>query len=128
MSLFNTLTHVFAREKAKKVSNVPKLFKAPAHKPAKNQPAPKLIKDARPQAADPNLLREAEARAREIILEAKDQALQVRQIAESEVQKSRVNLTKTQQEIDQKRYAIEKTEAVLKEKEKFIDKLEAEAG
>ncbi|MFC1653549.1 ribonuclease Y [Patescibacteria group bacterium] len=123
MSLFKTLSTVFQRDKKTPIKPKKKAVKKPKpqkkHKP-QPQPKQKVV-------VDQNALREAEARAREVIIEAKDQALKIRQKAEEDVQKYRARLQKLQSEFDQKRHGIEKEKAVLQEKERFINKLEDDA-
>lgn len=126
MSLFKKLSSVFSGKKTSKAHPTPKTINQP--KPAK-QPKPQQAPKQQPaQVMDQNQVREAEAKAREIVVEAKGEALKIRQSAEEEVQRARQNMSIIQSDIDQKRYQIEKSEAVLKEKEKFISKLAEDAS
>lgn len=131
MSLFTTLSNVFSREKAAKTAAVKK-FEVKPNQPKQQKQAKQPKSHATTQTPQPvvdmSMIREAEAKAREIIIESKDEALKIRQRAEEEVQRARSAITKLQSEIDQKRHSIEKSEAVLKEKEKFVGKLESDAA
>lgn len=122
MSLFQTLSGVF-NQGQKQPSSKPK------HKPTHSTPKQKTPKHKpHKQAVDTSgITREAEAKAREIILDARNEALKVLQQAEQSARDSQSKLTAKQSEIDQKMFAIEKQQAVLQEKENYIKRIEAEA-
>lgn len=64
---------------------------------------------------------EARAKAREIILEAKDEAIKIKQQADQKAREIQSQVDKQQHEIFEKKAAIEKQEAVLKERQKITD-------
>jgi len=123
MSLFKTLSTVFNKGQ-KPVSVQKKTSKT--QKPSK-QPKTKQPKTKKTVVIDQNALREAETKAKEIIIEAKDQALKLRQKAELEVQKVRSQMSSIQADLDRKRHALDKERAVLNEQEKFTHQIQSEA-
>ena len=120
MSLFKTLSTVFNK------GQKPTSTKQKAQKPPK-QPKAKQPKVKQTVVIDQNALREAEAKAKEIIIEAKGQALKLRQKAELEVQKVRSQMSSIQADLDRKRHTLDKEKAVLNEQEKFTHQIQAEA-
>lgn len=120
MSLFKTLSTVFNK------GQEPKRTKQKAQKPLK-QPKTKQPKVKKSPVIDQNALREAETKAKEIIIEAKDQALKLRQKAELEVQKIRSQMSSIQADLDRKRHTLDKERAVLNEQEKFTHQIQADA-
>jgi ribonuclease Y len=116
MSLFQTLSGVFQPGKSKK-----KIvgIKSPRSKK-------KVFK--KPQVLDQSSIREAEAKAREIVVEAKDTALKIRQQAEEESGKIRSTLTSKQSELDRKQSEIEREKAVLEEKQRFLNQIEKQVA
>lgn len=116
MSLFQTLSGVFRAPKklAAKPAEVKKIIK-PVAQPTSKPTTPPI---------DANFVREAEAKAREIIIEAKDQALKIRQIAENETEKIRADLTNRLREVDRSTSVLEREKAVLAEKDRFLKRIE----
>jgi ribonuclease Y len=72
--------------------------------------------------ADESALREAQARAREIIVEAKDEALQIREKAEREVRQVRQEVVEKERSIDQKLTSIDSRLKLLDERDTEIDR------
>jgi ribonucrease Y len=133
MSLFSRLSNVFKADTQK-----PKKY---PQKPVKVQKRRETFQDSLPSRPiqvpqDPKqskivtdtIVREAQSKAREIILEAKDEALKIREQAEDKARQLQQKFTSLQSEFDRKTYEIERRDAVLAEKERFLSKLEAEAS
>lgn len=140
MSLFKTLSRVFAPKKqtTKKETGTPE---TQANENLKRNVAPKRItlesrpiKKANVQPAAPQasksqidaMLRDAEAKSREIIIEAKSDALKLREEADTYSQRVREVHSKKQQDLTNKEHELVRKEAVLQEKERFLNKIEAE--
>lgn len=135
MSLFSQLTRVFKpglppkKPLAKPGAAPEKTKKAP--RPSKwgqLQSRPVVVPTAPQPTVSPDITREAQAKAREIIVEAKDEALKIREQAEQHARQSELQYAKVRSEIDHKSHEIDRKEAVLAEKERFLDKIELETG
>jgi len=113
MSLFQTLSTVFQPEKKQRL---PSFLAARRPAPKKLQVIPRV----EPAAA----VREAEARAREIIVEAKDEALKIRQSVEAEIEKAKGQLVAGQVEIQKQLTSVEREKAVTEEKQRFVSNME----
>jgi len=92
-----------------------KVFSPKAQKPFKAKP--EAVKPFKKEAKQGLLL--AEARSREIIIDAKDEALRIRHQAEEEARAVREELAKLQQQLT-------RTEASLEERQNIIQKQQAE--
>ncbi len=79
-----------------------------------------------PKVVDESYVREAQARAREIIVEAKDEALAIRSKAEQEVREIRRELENQQRSIDVKLDRIETRLSQMDDREKQLEKTRAE--
>lgn len=121
MSLFQTLSGVF--QPGKKPSKG-RLVIAKVKKPKK---AKKKVSKAK-VVFDESVVRKAEAQAREIVVEAKGEALGIRQQAEAESIKVRTELTSKQGELDRKSAEVEREKAVLGEKRKFLSQIERQVN
>ncbi len=88
-------------------------------KPQPKQSAP--VTPTRPQVMDEAALREAQAKAREIIVEAKDEALAIRSKAEQEARELRQSLADQQRSIDVKLDRIDMRLGQMDQKEKQIE-------
>jgi ribonuclease Y len=88
----------------------------PVQMPTKVVPTEDTIK------AQESLLREAQARAREIIVEAKDEALAIRTKAEQEARDMRRQLEDQQRSIDMKLDKIESRLSQMDDRDKQLDK------
>lgn len=143
MSFFKNLSKVFSADTpagAKKPAGaqsrtIPVEPIKPGKKPA-SQPKPKKsakqipaqpVQPAAPAATRPimddSAIREAQARAREIVVEAKDEALKIRELAEEEARRTRQSLADQQRSIEQKLNNLEHRLNVLDQKEEHLDAL-----
>lgn len=115
MSLFKTLTGVFQPgSKTQKKATSPSKPKVQA-KPAKPQVHPVV---------DPNQIAQAQAKAREIILEARDQALKIKSQAEQESRKLQNEFSQKQAEIARLEAKTAKELAANETKQQMLSKLE----
>lgn len=136
MSLFSRLSQVF-----KPAGHAPTSAKAPKKAPIHPKPpkwpelmsrpvtppaAPPTPVSKRPPEVPDTVIREAQAKAREIILEAKDEALKIRESSEAKSREIDQRLRDKQVSFDQKEHELVRQEAVLSEKERFLTKLEQE--
>jgi len=80
------------------------------------------VQQQKPVVVDDTLIREAQARSREIIVEAKSEALQIREKAEREARQLRQELVDKEKSIDQKLYAIEERLRVLDRRDQEQEK------
>lgn len=94
---------------------------AQPHKPHK-QPAAHPVVPVQP-IVDESYLREAQARAREIVVEAKDEALRIREQAEEESRRLRQALTDQQRSLDQKLTNLDHRLSVLDQKDEHLEKV-----
>lgn len=94
--------------------------------PKKLKPQHKNKTKKRSTFDDSQLLREAQAKAREIIVEAKDEALAIRSKAESDSRKKNIQLEEQQRSLDKKLDRIDFRLSQLEDKEKKIDKTKKE--
>lgn len=107
MDLFSTFTKVFTPKGA---------VKPPAEKP--QAPKSKIPKPARVP-SPPHELNAAKTMAREIIIDAKDEALRIRRAAEEEARRS-------QEEVATREREVARLEAQLEERQSLLRKLEEE--
>lgn len=98
---------------------------APQRQP-QPQKQPKVKHTPQPVVIDENALREAQARAREIVVEAKGEALKIREQAEDESRRIRQSLADQQRSIEQKLTNLEHRLNVLDQKEEHLDKLKGQ--
>lgn len=88
----------------------------------------KTAKPLPPTVSQETFIREAETKAREIIVEAKDQALRLKETAEKEISEAKRNLLGRQAQLEKASTSVERERAILEEKEKFLHTLEDEVG
>lgn len=108
MSLFQTLSSVFGSGKKPTT---------PLPSPKSQSPKPKQTS---PATFDPGMVSKAESKAKEIILEAKDQALKIRVKAEEEARKSHQQLQQNQLKLSKKETELAKLQAGNEEKHRFL--------
>lgn len=75
-----------------------------------------------------SVIREAQAKAREIIFEAKDEAFKIREQADRRGRELQDKFSKAQLDYERRTHEIDRKDAVLSEKERFITKMEAEVS
>lgn len=137
MSLFGKLTGIFGaagNATAKNQSPIinkqskptgflkPAIHQKPQPQPIKTQPPkPQPHQPVRP-VVDDSALREAQARAREIIVEAKDEALQIREKAEREVRQLRLEISEKERSIEQKLLSLDARLKTLDDREQDVQK------
>lgn len=141
MSLFKTLSKVFTpKDGASRTPTKSPDDHAQAKKTSTRRIGKKRIRlESRPlkqsiqkkenansQKQADGIVREAEAKAREIIIEAKSDALKLREEADVYSQKVRDAHAKKQQDLSTKEHELDRKEAVLQEKERFLDRIEKE--
>lgn len=136
MSLFGKLSQVFdsgkyqsgskpARPVAPKVRPVQSQTEKP--QPVQPKAVPQQPRVApQPQINTDHLVREAQAKAREIIVEAKGEVLRMREEAEQEVRRIRQSLDDQQRSLDQKLNSLEKRLNLLDQKEEHLENLKKE--
>ncbi len=134
MSFFNNLSNLFGSAKrtgspsGDKTSNLKPKFKFPVTSPAplSPKPTPSLLTPAvtPPKKLSEDIvkitetaIREAQARAREIVVEAKDEAMAIREKAEQEARALRKALEDQQRSLDQKLDKIESRLEQMDERE-----------
>lgn len=124
MSFFTRISGVFGTTPNGKVA-VPKkdgvTFKKPVPQP-KVQPVRPAVSDEVTKANNEAMVREAQARAREIIVEAKAEALSLRETAERELRQMREQITQSERSIDQKLAGIEARLKLLDDRERELNK------
>lgn len=137
MSFFGKLSQVFgpaeAAQKTRPGTPQSKPQAKPQHHPKPHRPTQKVVKP-RPapqpsfqqQQQAEHLVREAEAKAREIIVEAKGEVLHMREEAEQEVRRVRQSLDDQQRSLDQKLNSLEKRLNLLDQKEEHLENLKRE--
>lgn len=95
----------------------------PTHKPAKKvAPAPRPTAQPQSSLNDQTAIREAQAKAREIVVEAKSEALQIREAAEEESRRIRQSLADQQRSLDQKLNDLDRRLNLLDQKEEHLEK------
>ena len=131
MSLFARLSQVFQPEKETPKKPIRKKPSIKTRKPSPKK-TPRSRFDSRPitttkttQDSDSSL-REAQARAREILIEAKDEALRIREQTELKARKLQDQFNTSRSSLDKKTHELDRKQAVLQEKERFLNKLENE--
>lgn len=100
--------------------------KPPLHKPQQAPQTKPVVQNNQPKVIDESYLREAQARAREIIVEAKDEALALRSKAELESRELRRELENQQRSVDVKLDRIESRLSQMDEREKQLEKVKAD--
>lgn len=124
MSFFNRISGIFVvPEQGKKPGRGPVPVKKPVvvPQPKKSIQVVPPVAPITSQATDA-MLREAQARAREIIVEAKAEALSLRETAEKELHRMRDQISQSERSIDQKLAGIEARLKVLDERERELSK------
>lgn len=123
MSLFKTLSGVFAPEQKPKPKGLFGARPKPAKKP---QPQPQKPKAQTGQQLiqQESLLREAQARAKEIVLEARDQALKIKADAEDASRRMRDQIHEQKSQLSQKETEIARQQAAAETKERFVADLQ----
>lgn len=119
MSFFNRLSGIFSAQTSQSKGNAPLTIKPKVEE----KPSPKPV--AQPQTTGPvveAMLREAQARSREIIVEAKAEALSLRETAEKEVRAMREQIAVNERSIDQKLASIEARLKTIDERERELVK------
>ncbi|PWU23691.1 ribonuclease Y [Candidatus Cerribacteria bacterium 'Amazon FNV 2010 28 9'] len=96
--------------------------KAKLEKPVIQKPVAPKVDPAQQQAIIDTAVREAQARAREIIVEAKAEALSLRETAEKELRQMRDQMTQSERSIDQKLAGIEARLKTLDDRERELNK------
>lgn len=138
MSLFNRLSKVFEAKDVSKKPSTPKKSKQPKED-VKQSRRPKRVHkpslDSRPIKKEDTqkfaeqasvVVREAQTKARELMLEAKDEALKIRESAESKARELQKKYDTFRSDLESKRHELDRTDAVLKEKERLLNKIETE--
>jgi ribonuclease Y len=144
MSLFSRLSKVFktpqrrvgdksAQVKSSKVQGQEKAVVSQIQKEAKTK-KPSTGFESRPIVSTTavetenaaSMIREAQAKAREIILESKDEALKIREQAERRAHELQDRFSKAQIEFERKSHEIDRKAAVLEEKERYVNKIESD--
>ncbi len=74
------------------------------------------------------IVREAQAKAREIILESKDEALKIREQAERRARELQEKYSKAQIDFERRNHELDRKDAVLGEKERFVTRMESEVN
>ena len=137
MSLFTRLSQVFhVDRKPGEPLTKPGAKPQPNVKPPKKYPkwgqlqSRPIIPPSAPKPAvvPDEIIHDAQTRAREIILEAKDEALKVREQMEDNQRRIQQQISQRQGDIDHKAHDIDRQAAVLAEKERFLNKIEAETS
>ena len=137
MSFFAKLSHVFgSADKSQKIKAKPTAVgQSVAQIPVQPLSQPQKISRKQPKQnknrvvksmVDESSLREAQAQAREIVVEAKDTALKIRQEAEDESRKLRQSLNVQQRSLDQKLSNLDLRLNTLDQKEDHLEKLRDE--
>jgi ribonucrease Y len=139
MSLFSRLTKVFKRpESARDSATGPAPVRKPVvHPPKAAKPQPQKqpagfesrpVVDTHAGQVPSTLVREAQAKSREIILEAKDEAFKIREQAERRARELQDKFTKAQVDYERRLHELDRRDAVLSEKEKFLNRIESEVN
>jgi ribonucrease Y len=139
MSFFSRLSKVFKKPSGQVSRPEPVSQGKPQQKPIVHPPQKKKAAgfDSRPIApavptaqmvVPEEFVREAQARAREIVLEAKDEALRIREQAEKRSRELQDKFSKAQLDFERRIHEIDRKDAVLAEKERFVTKIESEVA
>lgn len=126
MSLFTRLSQVFVAPEHKK-KQIPQPKPVEQKQPQKKnrlQFESRPVQNVQPRVADDTMEREAAAKAKEIVLEAKDEALRIREQAENKAREIQSQYNKLQQEMNTKARDLDRQEAILSEKGRYLEKLE----
>jgi len=117
MSFLKKLTKIFTPVDSGRKPRPKKIFPKRDRKPLrrKEEVSPKVTA---------RVLQQAQAKAREIIIEAKDEAYRLRQKEDKESRKLREVLDKQKETVQQKQAEIERLSGGLEEKERLLDKKE----
>jgi len=111
MSLFNTLSGVFKPTRSAKPIKKKSVKK---FKPKPQIPAPQT------QA----LITNAQAQSKEIIIEARDEALKIREVAQTKYRQIQNEIAAKQSSLDKKQIITSRKEAALAEKDRLLNHLE----
>lgn len=124
MSFLNRLSSLFGKSQKPKIQVSPIQPKI-SEKPQKT---PKIKINQQDIKQNQQLLSEAKAKAREIIIEAKDEAIKIKQSAEqsvadkkAEAEKLQQNLYKNQADLDRKLGRLEEKEKIIEKEEKQLE-------
>ena len=127
MSLFQTLSGVFqpgqqpsAKEAAKPQKFRP-IFKKPAH-----QLSPALLSAADRKRLEEAVVHEAQTKAREIILESRDEALKIKTAAEDQARRRSLELADRERKLSQSENQLAKDEASVETAQKFVKDQQAQ--
>ncbi len=130
MSFFSRLSGLLSgSEDTKKQVSSPRVSqpqapKPPQPKPVVHAPVPKPVQISSQETEA--MVREAQARAREIIVEAKAESLSVRENAERQVRGIREEIAQTQRSIDQKLASIDSRLKQIDDRENELSKRRAD--
>lgn len=123
MSLFSQLSGMFGQPTQHVKKPPMQVKKKPQFRP-QQKPQFHQQKQSKPQQQMPQMdessLREVQARAREIIVEAKDEALQIREKAEREARAARQELLDKERSVEQKSASLEARAKLIDEKEQEL--------
>lgn len=117
MSLFKTLSGVFVATGQKPAPSKPQHF---SHR---SKPRRRKAKQSRPSVnlqQNQQLVSQAESRAKEIILEARDEALRLRSQAEQELRRVQDTFSQKQLKLSQKETDLARIQATTEAKERFL--------
>jgi ribonucrease Y len=117
MSFFNNLSNLFGTTDA---SAAPKTAKTSA-KPIKLKQPKRIEKKAQPSINSEVATREAQAKAREIIVEAKDEALAIRQATEEKAKNLEKHLENQQNFLQNKLDKLDERLSLMSKKEDYLD-------
>lgn len=125
MSLFKTLSGVFVpgQKKQTKLSNVfQQKFKKPAPQKVRTQVqiVPAQLTAEEKKRLEEAVVREAETRAREIILESRDQALKIKTEAEEQARRRSNEISDRERQLSQLENQLAKDQASVETQQKFV--------
>lgn len=131
MSFFSSLSRVFKPKTAgprqdKTPSGQPQKVEKQLKKPQLVSRPIKPTNEIQVNANQEAIIREAQAKAKEITLEAKDEAFRIREEADKKAQQLQARFDQLREELGIKSNEIDRQDAVLKEKERFLTRLEQE--
>jgi ribonuclease Y len=134
MSFFGKLSQFLGADSSKTATSTPKSTSSkalPSVPVEPLQPKNKLAVPAsdrptlpsQPTAADDQSIRDAQAKVREILVEARGEAIKIREQAEAEARRARQSLTDQQRTLDQKLNSLDQKLSSLDRKEEDAEKL-----
>lgn len=128
MSFFNNLSSLFKTDKKHVQNRGPKVIAPVAKPPSKKPHPPKAQPPVQKPVVTPQntfneeqAIREAQSKSREIIVEAKAQALQIRSQAEKDTRELSRQLEQQQRSLDAKLDKIDQRLSQMDEKEELLD-------